>query len=116
MRINRRPAFSASIRTSVAPASSAFSSSSFTTEEGRSTTSPAAILLATLSERMRMRPMSAAHRSQELGVATRLTELIEQQLHRLHGRKRIEHFAQHPDPVQFFARHQQLFFSRAALV
>ena len=34
----------------VAPASSAFSSNSFTTEAGRSTTSPAAILLATCSE------------------------------------------------------------------
>ena len=33
-----------------APASSAFSSSSFTTEAGRSTTSPAAILFATCSE------------------------------------------------------------------
>jgi len=38
-------------RIRVAPASSAFSSSSFTTEAGRSTTSPAAILLATCSER-----------------------------------------------------------------
>jgi hypothetical protein len=34
----------------VAPASSAFSSNSFTTDAGRSTTSPAAILLATCSE------------------------------------------------------------------
>ena len=41
----------------VAPASSEFSSSSLTTEAGRSTTSPAAILLATFSERTWMRPM-----------------------------------------------------------
>src|SRR5258707_874547 len=38
-----------------APASSAFSSSSFTTDAGRSTTSPAAMRLATASGRMRMR-------------------------------------------------------------
>ena len=38
----------------VAPASSAFSISSFTTDAGRSTTSPAAILLATSSLRIRM--------------------------------------------------------------
>src|SRR5260370_21618595 len=41
----------------VEPASSEFSSNSFTTEAGRSTTSPAAILLATVSERTWMRPM-----------------------------------------------------------
>src|SRR5208283_2586166 len=42
-----------------APASRAFSSSSLTTEAGRSTTSPAAILLATFSERTWMRPMAS---------------------------------------------------------
>src|SRR4029077_6602063 len=41
----------------VAPASREFSSNSFTTDAGRSTTSPAAILLATASERTWMRPM-----------------------------------------------------------
>src|SRR6266404_962983 len=41
----------------VEPASSAFSSSSLTTEAGRSTTSPAAILLATASERTWILPM-----------------------------------------------------------
>src|SRR5438105_14917035 len=40
-----------------APASSAFSSSSFTTEAGRSTTSPAAILLATCSGSTWILPM-----------------------------------------------------------
>ena len=40
-----------------APASSAFSSSSFTTLAGRSTTSPAAIWLATRSGSTWMRPM-----------------------------------------------------------
>src|SRR5579864_228547 len=41
-----------------APASSAFSSSSFTTDAGRSTTSPAAILFATDSGSMRMRDIN----------------------------------------------------------
>src|SRR5271154_6991848 len=45
-RIRRLPPDSVSIRIERAPASSAFSSSSFTTEAGRSTTSPAAIFLA----------------------------------------------------------------------
>src|ERR1035438_1989624 len=56
-RMSRRPPDSASTRKSVAPASSEFSRSSLTTEAGRSTTSPAAILLATWSGRMRIRPM-----------------------------------------------------------
>src|SRR6266700_4075315 len=56
-RNKRRPPASTSSRNSVAPASSEFSSSSLTTLAGRSTTSPAAILLATLSERTRMRPI-----------------------------------------------------------
>src|SRR5664279_1329447 len=42
-----------------APASNAFSNNSLTTEAGRSTTSPAAILLATFSERTWMRPMTS---------------------------------------------------------
>src|SRR5262245_8087684 len=40
------------------PASSEFSSSSFSTDAGRSTTSPAAILLATCSESTWIRPMA----------------------------------------------------------
>src|SRR3981189_2529463 len=43
---SRRPPASISILIRVAPASMAFSTSSFTTEAGRSTTSPAAIWLA----------------------------------------------------------------------
>src|SRR5438270_8269176 len=45
----------------VAPASREFSSSSFRTEAGRSTTSPAAILLATCSESTWIRPMRKFH-------------------------------------------------------
>jgi hypothetical protein len=69
-RIKRRPPLSTSMRRSVAPASSEFSISSFTTEAGRSTTSPAAILLATVSERTRILPMQLCYRS--LTVAARL--------------------------------------------
>ncbi len=54
-RIMRLPPASVSMRTERAPASSAFSTSSFTTDAGRSTTSPAAILLATFSGSMRIR-------------------------------------------------------------
>ena len=48
----RRPPSVTAMR--VAPASSAFSTSSFTTAAGRSTTSPAAMRLAVVSGRMRM--------------------------------------------------------------
>ena len=51
------PPASTWIRMRVAPASSEFSSSSLATDAGRSTTSPAAILLATFSERTWILPM-----------------------------------------------------------
>src|SRR5215472_12127821 len=54
----RFPPCSTSMRTVFAPASSAFSSSSFTTDAGRSTTSPAAILFATPSASIRMRDIN----------------------------------------------------------
>src|ERR1700676_4032510 len=54
-RIIRLPPDSTSTRIDCAPASNAFSSSSFTTEAGRSTTSPAAILFATFSASIRIR-------------------------------------------------------------
>src|SRR6185312_9580705 len=57
IRISFRPPPSTSSRIRVAPASSEFSSSSFTTDAGRSTTSPAAIWFATWSERTRILPM-----------------------------------------------------------
>src|SRR5580693_1609790 len=62
-RISRFPPDSVSMRIERAPASKAFSSSSFTTEAGRSTTSPAAILLATVSGSMRIRLMHDVSRS-----------------------------------------------------
>src|SRR4030095_3089993 len=54
-RIMRLPPDSISMRMGFAPASIAFARSSLTTDAGRSTTSPAAILFATPSGRMRMR-------------------------------------------------------------
>ncbi len=57
MRMSLRPPASTSIRMRVLLASREFSRSSLTTEAGRSTTSPAAIWLATWSDRTWMRPM-----------------------------------------------------------
>src|SRR5262245_21282630 len=57
IRIRRRPPASTSMRKFVEPASSEFSSSSLTTDAGRSTTSPAAILLATFSGSTWIRPI-----------------------------------------------------------
>ena len=53
IRMSARPPWRNSTSMRVAPASRAFSTSSFTTAAGRSITSPAAIWLATRSERMR---------------------------------------------------------------
>src|SRR5579864_7258463 len=53
----RLPPDSTSTRIERAPASIAFSSNSFTTDAGLSTTSPAAILFATFSGSMRIRVM-----------------------------------------------------------
>src|SRR5882762_9667133 len=86
-RIMRLPPASISIRIVFAPASSAFSSSSFTTDAGRSTTSPAAILLATASGSMRMRLIEW-----RLAFAAFLdsdAKLVE--LERIHIRRRFGH-------------------------
>jgi hypothetical protein len=53
-RTSRRPPSRVSMRMSVAPASIAFSTSSLTTEAGRSTTSPAAICEASSGDMMWM--------------------------------------------------------------
>src|SRR5436853_3800749 len=55
-RMSWRPPSSTATSMVVAPASSAFSTSSFTTDAGRSTTSPAAIWFASTSGSTRMRP------------------------------------------------------------
>src|ERR1700694_3322494 len=56
-RTSLRPPSSSVISIAGAPASMAFSTSSFTTEEGRSTTSPAAIWSATALGRMEIKDM-----------------------------------------------------------
>src|SRR5690606_34317386 len=58
-RMERIPPSSISTRIRSAPASMAFSISSFTTEAGRSTTSPAAIWLTSRSSKMRILPISS---------------------------------------------------------
>jgi hypothetical protein len=79
-----------SIRMRVAPASSAFSTSSFTAEAGRSTTSPAAILFERISGRIRTRAMAvspitiaAGSRSHKRGTET-LQGLWERHLAAIH--------------------------------
>src|SRR5712691_4392158 len=62
MRIILRPPASTSTRRESAPASREFSRSSLTTDAGRSTTSPAAILFATWSGRTRIRPIHLLYR------------------------------------------------------
>src|SRR6185295_12964460 len=59
-RIRLFPPSSISMRIALAPASSAFSISSFTTDAGRSTTSPAAIWSATWGARMAIAAVTAA--------------------------------------------------------
>src|ERR1043165_4468828 len=56
------------------------------------------------------------HRVQELRVAARLLELLDQELHRLHRRQRREHLAQNPDAVELRLLQKQLFLARARLV
>src|SRR3989454_21832 len=87
MRINRRPPDSISMRSSLACASSEFSRSSLTTEAGRSTTSPAAILFATWSGRTRMRPIHLLYRDspllQQLAGGAQQVEEVPAIVHRL---------------------------------
>src|SRR5262245_4881207 len=54
-----------------APASSAFSTSSLTTDAGRSMTSPAAMPLTTASSRRRMRGRSVEDEASDLGIRAR---------------------------------------------
>jgi len=65
--INPRPPASSATSIRVAPASIAFSTSSLTTDAGRSTTSPAAMRLATASGRRRMAGMSGLYRLRPAG-------------------------------------------------
>ena len=49
-------------------------------------------------------PAYLRHRVQEVLVGLGLRQLVEQQLHALDGRQRVEDLAQHPDPVQLAPR------------
>src|SRR5207249_9537184 len=87
MRIILRPPASTSTRRESAPASREFSRSSLTTEAGRSTTSPAAILFATWSGRTRMRPIHLLYRDspllQQLARGAQQVEQVPAVVHRL---------------------------------
>src|SRR5437879_6500744 len=85
-RIMRLPPTSTSTPMVFASASMAFSNSSFTTDAGRSTTSPAAILFATASGNMRMRLMSLGGFLPFLNSDSELVELI-----LVDGRWRLRH-------------------------
>ena len=74
-RIKERPPLSTLTSTFLAPASSAFSTSSFTTDAGRSTTSPAAIRFATTSANRRILWLMN-------GFASRLQSGTNSQMHR----------------------------------
>ena len=56
------------------------------------------------------------HRSQEVRVRLGLAHLRQQQLHRLDRGERVQHLAEHPDPVEVLLRDEQLLFARAALL
>src|ERR1700756_4078931 len=60
--------------------------------------------------------LHARHCVQKLRIRARLVELLDEQVHRLHGRKRREDFAQGPDAIELVALKQQLLFTRARLV
>src|SRR5437868_11103330 len=92
----RLPPDSISIRIVFAPASNAFSRSSLTTEAGRSTTSPAAILLATASGNMRIRLILRAHQTPvfQLPYLFQIAQLREAS---------VRHLAQRRTALQFQA-------------
>src|SRR5262245_16288526 len=66
-RISRTPPSSSSTVMRPAPASRAFSTSSFTTDDGRSMTSPAAILAATAGGSTPIRPRAATGALDDMG-------------------------------------------------
>src|SRR5215831_8196210 len=66
--------------------------------------------------RAKNRQLLATHRIEKLAVGSRLTELVQQQFHRLHWRQRVHHFAQNPHAIELFLGQKQLFLTRTALV
>ena len=57
--------------------------------------------------------LQRAHIGQEFAVAAGLAELVDQQFHGFHGRKRVQNFPQNPDAREIFLRNQEFFFTRA---
>src|ERR1700723_4413843 len=57
--------------------------------------------------------LQLAHLGQELAVSPRLGQPLNEQLHGLNRRQRVQHLAEHPNPLQVFFWNQQLFFARA---
>src|ERR1700687_4381505 len=55
------------------------------------------------------RYLQAAHVGEEVAVDAGLAQLVDEQLHGLDGRERIEDAAQHPDALQVFLALEQLF-------
>ena len=55
----------------------------------------------------------SAHVGQKLAIRLGFGHSFHQQLHRFHGRKRVQDFAQDPDALQVFLGDQQFFFSRS---
>ncbi len=97
-RMRRRPPSSTSSSIAVAPASSAFSTSSLTTDAGRSTTSPAAIWSATALGRTAMRGAPDAAVSKGADIACKLPETRgERQL--IRGRQRDRRAVRAPEPA-----------------
>src|SRR5512136_20458 len=59
---------------------------------------------------------SLAHRIEELLVALRLLQPLQKQLHGLHGRERVQNFAEHPDALELPLVEQELLLARPRLV
>src|ERR1039458_6048254 len=59
------------------------------------------------------RQLQLAHLRQKFAVRPRLSQPLNEQLHSLNRRQRVQHLAQHPDPLQILFRNQQLLLTRA---
>src|SRR5512140_3799513 len=59
---------------------------------------------------------AGGHRTEKLLVRLGLLQALEEQLHRLDRRQRVEHLAQDPDAVELALLDEELLLARAALV
>src|SRR6202012_5053053 len=76
----------------------------------------AVVSTARASMRQLLAAATTTHHVEELGVALRLTDLVEQEFHRLDFVHVVNELAQHPDLLQDFGLDQQFFTARAGLV